>query len=98
MNPVLAFGVPGGQEWILIVVIVVLLFGASKLPELARSAGSALGEFKSARYEAEKEYERVKKETTEDIEEETTGDIEEGAEDSEEKVGEGEEEPEPVEE
>ncbi len=48
-------GVPGGSEWILIVAIVVLLFGASKLPKLARSAGSAIGEFKKARQESEQE-------------------------------------------
>jgi len=65
MVPVLSFGVPGGQEWILVVLVVVLLFGASKLPELARSAGSALGEFKAARYEAEQEFQEVKKEAME---------------------------------
>lgn len=61
----LGFVMPGGSEWILIVIVVVLLFGASKLPELARSAGSALGEFKKARYAAEKEVNEVKRETVE---------------------------------
>ncbi|WP_084078276.1 Sec-independent protein translocase subunit TatA [Demequina sp. NBRC 110057] len=32
----------GAREWIIILVIVVLLFGAPKLPELARSVGKSL--------------------------------------------------------
>ena len=38
---------PGTAELILILVIVVLVFGAAKLPELARSTGQALKIFKS---------------------------------------------------
>ena len=36
----------GTQEIIMIFAVVLLLFGANKLPELARSMGSAAGEFK----------------------------------------------------
>lgn len=53
--------------------VIVLLFGASKLPDLARSAGSALGEFKAARYQAEKEFQQVKREALEDEPEEASG-------------------------
>jgi sec-independent protein translocase protein TatA len=35
-----------GPEWIVVVVILVLLFGAKKLPELARSVGKSTNEFK----------------------------------------------------
>ena len=35
-----------GPEWLVVIGIVVLLFGAKKLPELARSMGKASGEFK----------------------------------------------------
>ncbi|MDI6860320.1 MAG: twin-arginine translocase TatA/TatE family subunit [Methanocellales archaeon] len=45
----------GSQELLLIFVVVLLLFGADKLPELARSMGQALGEFKKAQREAEYE-------------------------------------------
>jgi len=45
----------GSQELLLIFVVVLLLFGANKLPELARSMGKALGEFKKAQREAEYE-------------------------------------------
>ena len=45
----------GTQEIILIFVVVILLFGASKLPELARSMGKSMGEFKKAQRETELE-------------------------------------------
>ena len=46
---------PGGPELVFILVIVLLLFGAKKLPELARGLGQSLGEFKKARDEFERE-------------------------------------------
>ena len=60
MNFPLALGMPGWPETIFIVLIVVLLFGAKKLPELARGVGQSLGDFKKARDEFERE---VKKST-----------------------------------
>jgi sec-independent protein translocase protein TatA len=47
--------VVGGQEWLIIFLIIVLLFGASKLPELARSMGKAKKEFKKGMEEEEEE-------------------------------------------
>lgn len=38
---------PGGAELIIILAVLLLLFGASKLPQLARSMGQASKEFKS---------------------------------------------------
>ena len=55
MHPLLAFSMPGGPELVFILVIVLLLFGAKKLPELARGLGQSLGEFKKAREEFEHE-------------------------------------------
>ncbi len=55
MNLPIALGMPGWPEIIFILVIVVLLFGAKKLPELARGIGQSLGEFKKARDEFERE-------------------------------------------
>lgn len=52
----------GGQEWLIIFLIIVLLFGASKLPELARSMGKAKKEFKKG-MEEEEEKEEKKEET-----------------------------------
>ncbi len=47
----LAFMNIGGQELILILVIVLVLFGARKLPELARGMGQAIKEFQKAKDE-----------------------------------------------
>jgi len=41
----IAFGMPGPWEVVLIVVLFVVLFGAKKIPDLARSLGKAKGEF-----------------------------------------------------
>jgi sec-independent protein translocase protein TatA len=41
---------PEGGEWIVILVIVVLLFGAKKLPELTRNTARAMKEFEKARH------------------------------------------------
>lgn len=37
---------PSGYQWLIILLIVVLLFGAAKLPDLARGAGQALRIFR----------------------------------------------------
>ena len=43
-----------GRDMIVVLVIVLLLFGAKKLPELARGMGRAVKEFSAARDEIEK--------------------------------------------
>lgn len=50
----------GPTEILLIFIVIVLLFGATKLPELARSMGQSMGEFKVGQIEAEKKYESMK--------------------------------------
>ena len=47
----LAFMNVGGQELILILLIILVLFGARKLPELARGMGQAIKEFQKAKDE-----------------------------------------------
>lgn len=52
----------GPQEIGLIFLVVLLLFGAKKIPELARGLGKSMGEFKRAREEFEDEIHRSESE------------------------------------
>ena len=52
----------GYQELLIILVIVLVLFGANRLPELARSLGSSVKEFKKGVNEANKEDTPTRKE------------------------------------
>ena len=51
----LGFGNFGGPDLIVILVIVLVLFGAKKLPELARGLGQSLNEFRKTREEFDRE-------------------------------------------
>jgi len=53
----------GGQELVLILLIILLLFGAKKLPELARGLGKGMKEFKKAQTEIEEEFSKADNET-----------------------------------
>ena len=50
-----------GELVVLLVIVVILLFGAKKIPELAKSMGRAKGEFEKGKMEYAKEAERVVK-------------------------------------
>nr|WP_202932572.1 twin-arginine translocase TatA/TatE family subunit [Halorussus salinus] len=58
---------PGGMEMMVILLIAVLLFGANKIPKLARSTGEAMGEFKKGRQEVEEELQEMQEGTTESL-------------------------------
>ena len=52
---------PGGTEWIWIaIVIAVLIFGAKKIPELAKTLGRAKGDFEKGKIEAERDLKEFK--------------------------------------
>jgi len=51
----LGFGNFGGPDLFIILLIVLVLFGARKLPELARSLGQSMNEFRKAREEFDRE-------------------------------------------
>ncbi|GGM65657.1 sec-independent protein translocase protein TatA [Halarchaeum rubridurum] len=59
-TPLFLGGFPGGMELALVLLIAVLLFGANKIPKLARSTGQAMGEFQRGREEIENELEEVR--------------------------------------
>lgn len=67
-------GVPGGVELLVILLIAVLLFGANKIPKLARSTGEAMGEFQKGREEVEQELEEMREGATPGDAEATTTD------------------------
>lgn len=45
----LLFSMPGGSEWIIIVLAVLILFGGKKIPEFMRGLGKGMREFKDAK-------------------------------------------------
>ena len=48
-------GFLGGWEWLIVILAVLLLFGAKKIPELARGLGTGIKEFKKATREVSDE-------------------------------------------
>ena len=49
LKPALLLAMPGGSEWILILVVVLLFFGGKKIPDLMRGIGKGVREFKDAK-------------------------------------------------
>ena len=47
LNIVGLLGLPGGGEWIIIALVILILFGGRKIPELMRGLGSGIKEFKN---------------------------------------------------
>jgi sec-independent protein translocase protein TatA len=54
----------GGLEWIIVLLAVLLLFGAKKIPELARGLGQGIKEFKKATKEVTDEIQSTPVDTT----------------------------------
>jgi sec-independent protein translocase protein TatA len=54
MNTMFA-AILGGWEWVIVLLAVLLLFGAKKIPELARGLGTGIKEFKKATREVTEE-------------------------------------------
>jgi sec-independent protein translocase protein TatA len=60
----LLFSMPGGSEWIFIVIIVLLLFGGKKIPDLMRGIGKGIREFKDAKDQVSSEIQEGMREGT----------------------------------
>lgn len=61
--PNLLFGfLPSGSEWIIIALVILLLFGGKKIPELMRGLGKGVKSFKDGVNEAKEEINKVDKE------------------------------------
>ena len=61
MNVMIA-GFLGGWEWVIVIMAVLLLFGARKIPELARGLGQGIREFKKATKEVTDEIQNAPEE------------------------------------
>ena len=59
METLFLFGMPGGWEWILIILLVLVFFGAKKIPELARGLGRGIREFKDATREIKRDIDKA---------------------------------------
>lgn len=70
------FGLPGGSEWIIILIIVLILFGGKKIPELLRGVGKGVGELQKGIHEGKRQLEDSYKEeiVKKDEPETTSGD------------------------
>lgn len=53
----LLFSMPGGTEWVLIILAVLILFGGRKIPEFMRGLGRGIREFNDAKSNVKKEIE-----------------------------------------
>ncbi len=54
---------PGGSEWILIILAVLILFGGQKIPEFMKGIGRGMREFNDAKNNVKKEFEEGMNET-----------------------------------
>jgi len=63
MDPVVLLSLPSGMEWLWIVLVVIILFGGRKIPELAKGIGKGIREFNDAKDGIKKEIETGMKET-----------------------------------
>jgi sec-independent protein translocase protein TatA len=56
-HSIFLFSLPGGSEWILILLAILLFFGGRKIPELMRGIGRGVREFKDAKENVKSEIE-----------------------------------------
>jgi len=60
MKSIFLLGMPGGLELVVIVLVVLLLFGGRKIPELMKGLGSGIKEFKKATKEEDSKIDNKK--------------------------------------
>ncbi|CAN5335823.1 twin-arginine translocase TatA/TatE family subunit [soil metagenome] len=57
LNSIFLISMPGGSEWILILLVVLLFFGGKKIPDLMRGIGRGVREFNDAKTSVKSEIE-----------------------------------------
>lgn len=57
LNGIFLLSMPGGSEWILILLVVLLFFGGKKIPDLMKGIGRGVREFNDAKTHVKNEIE-----------------------------------------
>ena len=65
----LPMGVIGPWQWVIIALVIILLFGGKKIPELMHGLGKGVKSFKAGMKDAEKDIQEIKAEIVKDEEE-----------------------------
>lgn len=66
MGNFILLGIFGGQEMLFVLLIVILLFGARKIPDLMRGLGKGVAEYKRAKDEMMTEVDKAKSDISEE--------------------------------
>ena len=66
---ILPLGVIGPWQWVIIALVIVLLFGGKKIPELMHGLGKGVKSFKAGMKDAEKDIQEIKAEIVKEEEE-----------------------------
>lgn len=54
LKPILLLSMPGGAEWIFIIIVILLFFGGKKIPDLMRGISKGIKEFNAAKHSEKK--------------------------------------------
>ena len=65
----LPMGVIGPWQWVIIALVIILLFGGKKIPELMHGLGKGVKSFKAGMKDAEKDIQEIKAEIVKDDDE-----------------------------
>lgn len=68
-EPTFLLSMPSGMEWLWIVLVVLILFGGKKIPELAKGVGRGIREFNEAKDGVKRDIESGMNEKKEEVEE-----------------------------
>lgn len=66
---ILPLGVIGPWQWVIIALVILLLFGGKKIPELMHGLGKGMKSFKAGMKDAEKDIQEIKAEIVKDEDE-----------------------------